>query len=75
MKIYFFKSCFLGFNNLRKIGINIKTSNLEKEYLVAKALSTDEGRRALSEAMIGPITCNMPKYVYTDEELERGNFS
>ncbi len=49
-------------------------TNKAKELLIAEALSTPEGRRALAECMVEPITCQMPKYAYTDEELKKGNF-
>jgi len=55
IRVMFFKSCFFCFNQLRKIGIKIKISNLEKEYMIIEALGTDEGREALANAMIEPI--------------------
>lgn len=55
IRVAFFKSCFFSFNQLRKIGIKIKMSNLEKTYIIAQALETDEGREALAKTMIEPI--------------------
>lgn len=66
IKVIFFKSCFYCFDKLREIGVKVKMSNMEKEYIIAKALETDEGREALVKAMVEPVTCKMPKYVYED---------
>lgn len=75
VKTWFFKSKFFCFGQLRKIGIKIKISNSEKAAMISDLFLTDEGRTILANAMVEPITCRMPKYVYTDEELANGNFS
>lgn len=55
IKVLFFKSCFFCLSLLRKIGIKIKMTDMEKEYIIAKCLETDEGRAALAKAMVEPI--------------------
>ena len=72
---WFFKSKFFCFRQLRKIGIKIKMSNQEKASIISELFLTDEGRTILANAMVEPVTCRMPKYAYTDEELANGNFS
>jgi hypothetical protein len=55
MKKLFLKLCFFLFRKLRKIGIKIKMPNKEKEYIISKALKTEEGKQELAKAMIEPI--------------------